>query len=152
MTTAEQQPELHYWEDHPEATSWSAERILELHRSVCRVLEPAIGAVVSDHIAFGTPFILEGDYLLPEGAKSLVGRYPDKTVRAVFLLEDDETQLVQNFLGREPSGGEQGGRAHVSLLFSRWLEGECDRFGFPALPARPWETLPGRALRAVGGP
>lgn len=152
LTTAEQQPMLHFWDTHPEAVSWSAEKILDLHRSVCQVLEPAVGAVVADHIEFGMPFVLEGDYLLPEGARNLIERYPDKAVRAVFLLEDDETQLVQNFLGREPGGGEQRGRARVSYLFSEWLKGECDRFGFPTLPARPWETLPGRTLRAVGAP
>ncbi len=58
ITTAEQQPVLHYWDTHPEAISWPTEQILDLHRAVCRVLEPAVGAVVADHVA-GTPVILE---------------------------------------------------------------------------------------------
>ena len=150
-STAEQHPVLHYWDTHPEAVSWSAERILELHRSVCRVLEPAVGAVVADHVA-GTPVILEGDYLLPEGAANLVRECPSGTVRAVFLVEDSEAQLVRNFASREPEGGEQYGRARVSRLFGEWLQSECDRLGLVALPARPWETLLGRTLRAVGAP
>jgi hypothetical protein len=30
VTTAEQQPVLHYWDTHPEAMSWSAEVIVAL--------------------------------------------------------------------------------------------------------------------------
>lgn len=152
MTTAGQQPVLHFWDTHPEAVSWSAEQILDLHRSVCRVLESAVGAIVADHIEFAAPFILEGDYLLPEGVKNLVGRYPDRAVRAVFLLEDSEPQLIRNYASREPGGGEQRGRAHVSRLFGKWLKSECDRLGLVALPARPWGTLLERTLRAVGAP
>lgn len=151
MTTAGQQPVLHYWDTHPEAMSWSAESILDLHRSVCRVLEPAVGAVVADHVA-GTPVILEGDYLSPEGAANLIKTLPSGAVRAVFLVEDDETQLVRNFASREPGGGEQYGRARASRLFGEWLKSECDRLGLVALSARPWGTLLERTLRAVGAP
>lgn len=151
MTTAEQQPALHCWDTHPEAASWSAGRILELHRSVCRVLEPAVGAVVADHVA-GTPVVMEGDYLLPETAHNLVQRYLPGTVRAVFLVEDDQTQLVRNFLTREPAEGQQHGRAYVSWLFGGWLKGECNRLGLIALSVRPRETLLERTLRAVGVP
>lgn len=150
-STAEQRPVLHYWDAHPEAVSWSAEQILELHRSVCRVMEAAVGAVVADHVT-GVPVILEGDYLLPEGVVNLMKGCPSGAVRAVFLVEDSEAQLVRNFASREPGEGEQSGRARVSCLFGRWLKSECDRLGLVALPARPWGTLPGRTLRAVGAP
>lgn len=152
LTTAEQQPALHYWSTHPEAVEMSAVEMLDLHRAVCRVLEPALEAVVANHVEAKTPIVLEGDYLLPEGAANLMKTYPNGTVRAVFLHEDDEAQLVRNFLAREPAASEQPERARVSRLFGEWLKGECDRHGLTALPARPWGTLLERTLRAVGAP
>ncbi len=70
-------------------------------------------------------------------------------VRALFLYEPDETQILRNFAMREPGGGEQAKRARVSLLFGRWLKDECGRFGVVALPARPWDTLLPRILEAI---
>ena len=148
LTTPEQQPTLHYWETHPDAMNMSAEQVLDLHISVARVLQPALKAVITDHIEEKTPIVLEGDYLLPE----LLTQQADDTawnvdrVRAVFLYEPDEAQLVKNFLSREPDESEQTGRAHVSRLFGEWLREECGRCGVTALPARPWESLLERVI------
>ena len=139
MTSPEQQPTLHYWNTHPEAQQFSAEQILELHISVGRVLFPALSAVIDNHLESQAPVILEGDYLLPE-LMAQNGFLSDR-VRAVFLYEADEKQIVQNLYEREPEDGEQTGRAHVSWLFGQWLQQECKRYGLTALPARPWHTL-----------
>lgn len=143
MTTPEQQPMLHYWNTHPEAQQFSAEQILELHISVGRVLLPALSAVIDNHLESQAPVILEGDYLLPE----LIAQngFLSDRVRAVFLYEADEKQIVQNFYEREPEDGEQTGRAHVSWLFGQWLQQECERYSLMSLPARPWHTLFERA-------
>lgn len=147
MTRPEQQPTLHYWDTHPEAHHFSAEEILDLHVAVGRVLTPAICAVINDHLEYQNPVILEGDYLLPE---LMVGNISQpERVRALFLYEADERQIVQNFYAREPEEGEQTGRAHVSWRFGQWLQAECKQHGIPAVPAMPWDNLFERVLAYV---
>lgn len=151
MTTPEQQPLLHYWHTHPEALEFSAEKILELHLAVGRVMRPALEAVIADHLESRTAVVLEGDYLLPEllaqqndGGETDAGR-----VGGVFLYEPEETQLLRNFASREPEEGEQTKRARVSWLYGEWLRAECARYGLTALPARPWESLLDRILASI---
>lgn len=150
MTTPEQQPVLHYWRTNPQAIHLSAERILELHIAVCRVLSPVIQAVIANHIESRTPIVLEGDYLLPElMARGEANQPNSERARCVFLYEPDETQIVRNFAAREPDEAEQTKRARVSWLFGRWLADECQRFGLAALPARPWDTVLDRIAAAT---
>lgn len=151
MTTPDQQPALHYWETKPESVQLSAGQILELHISVGRAMLPALETVIANHIESQTPLILEGDYILPE-LIAQIGHpisQEEKRVRAVFLYEPDEKQILQNFLVREPEEGEQAGRAHVSWLYGEWLKKESERYGLPALPATPWDSLFDRIVKAV---
>ncbi len=142
LTTPKQQPILHYWSTHPQAIDLSAEQILELHISVCRVLSPAIRAVVANHIETRTPIVLEGDYLLPElMVRDAAEQSTVERATSVFLYEPDEAQIVRNFAAREPDMAEQTKRARVSWLFGQWLADECHRIGLAALPTRPWDTL-----------
>jgi 2-phosphoglycerate kinase len=153
LTTPEQQPVLHYWSTHPdETTSWSAERILEQHLAVANVLSPAVEAVVANHLRFGPPVVLEGDYLLPAlAAQASFDEVPaDGRVRAVFVHEPEESQVLANFLAREPDEGEQTGRARVSWLYGQWLAHQATALGLPVVTARPWETLLTRATDAIG--
>jgi 2-phosphoglycerate kinase len=145
ITTPAQQPVLHQWDTDPRAQGLSAERILELHIAVCRVMSPSIEAVMFNHVETNTPIVLEGDYVLPEVLSRVGSR-----VAEVFLHEPDEAQIVRNFAQREPGGGEQAKRARVSWLFGRWLKEECSRHGAIALPPRPWNTLLDRIVEAIG--
>ena len=151
MTTPDQQPLLHYWKTKPEAVQLSAEQILELHLSVGRIMLPALEAVIANHIETQTPIILEGDYILPEliAQKNHDISQEEKRVRAVFLYEPDESQILRNFRLREPEEGEQAGRAHVSWLYGEWLLKECNRYGLPAIPATPWDSLFDRIVEAI---
>jgi len=151
LTTPEQQPVLHYWRTHADAIDLPAEKILELHIAVCRVLSPAVDAVIANHLESHTPIVLEGDYLLPEviadpahAAWSRSGR-----VKAVFLYEPDEGRILRNLLLREPDAGEQTKRAHVSWLFGHWLKEACAGTGVAVLPVRPWNSLIERIGEAV---
>lgn len=152
MTTPEQQPVLHYWETKPESRQLSAEQIRELHVSVGRVMLPALSAVIANHIETRTPIVLEGDYILPElmAQRGDAHSLEAERVRAVFLYEPDERQIVRNFHLREAEAGEQAGRAHVSWLYGVWLKKECERYGLPALHAKPWDSLPDRIVEAIG--
>ena len=145
MTTADQLPALHYWRTHPEAELLPPERILELHLAACRTLVPAIAAVIRNHIETRMPVVLEGDYLLPANVLASGPR-----TRALFLVEDDQAQIVANLRAREPSVVTQDKRARVSVLHGQWLRAESARYGLPVLAPRPFETLLERALQAVG--
>ena len=143
MTTPEQLPWVHYWRMHPEVDALAAEEIVDLLISVSRALAPAIRAVVDRHVESRMPIVLEGDYLLPDTVVL------NPRVKAVFLYEPDESQLLENFAAREPDGGVQGKRARVGRLYGAWLRDECLRLGVPALSARPWDTVLNRVSAAI---
>ena len=147
LTTPEQQPALHYWRTHPEAIDLPPEKILDLFIDTCRALQPAVTAVIENHLEMDTPVVLEGDYILPE---VLAGDPWRGRVRGVFVYEPDAEAIVSNFAAREPHEGEQTKRAHVSRLHADWLRAECARHGVPAVPARPWDTAVDRVIAAAG--
>jgi 2-phosphoglycerate kinase len=144
MTSYEQQPQLHYWNTHPEAMSWPPEKIVDLHFEVANVLRPAFAAVVADHVESGTSVVMEGDYLTPELALAHAG-----AVRAVVLDEPDEDQLVANYQVREPQDSQQHHRARVSVLVGARLAGRARDAGTPVVSARPWVDQIDRIDRAL---
>ena len=152
MTTPQQQPVIHFWRTHPDPDSLSAEEILEQGLEVARVMSPGLESVIADHLNARQPVVLEGDFIAPALAAqpSFCGVPNDGRVRAVFLYEPEESQLLRNLNQREPTAGGQTKRARVSWLQGQWLERECERLGLLALTARPWPTLIGRILEAVG--
>ena len=68
-------------------------------------------------------------------------------VRAVFLYEEDEQQILRNFRAR--AGEEQPRRARASWYYSEWLRREAARLGLPAVPAQPWHTVLERVIAAL---
>jgi 2-phosphoglycerate kinase len=151
MTTPEQQPILHYWHTRPDAMSMPAQQIVELHISVCRLLLPALRAVITQHVEDGRPIVLEGDYLVPEVLDPHEEWAPGhlERVRAVFLDEPDTSQIVRNLYQREQDKGDQSGRARVTQMFAAWLRAECQHRSVPSLPVRPFDTAPDRVLEAL---
>lgn len=147
MTTPAEQPVLHYWRTHPEAADQSAEEILDHTIAVGQVMASALEAVIANHIESRTPVVLEGDFILPMVAASPAFH---SLLRGVFLYEESEEQLRQNFLQREPEQGIQEKRARVSWLYGQWLKQEAERIGAIALPAQPRDDLFERVLRAIG--
>ena len=112
---------------------------------------PALEAVIANHLEAQIPIILEGDFILPELAaqRSFGELLNDGSVKAVFLIELDEMQLLQNFSQREPLSGEQTRRARVSWLYNQWLLRESHRVGLPTIAARPWDDVIERVLFAI---
>lgn len=145
MTTPEEQPVLHYWRTHPDATQMSPEEIVKLTIAVGQIMTPALEAVIANHIESQAPIVLEGDFILPVVATL----FPRSQVRTIFLYEESEEQLRQNFLQREPDYGLQEKRARVSWLYGQWLKQEAERAGALALPARPWDDVFERILAAL---
>ncbi len=151
LTTPREQPVLHFFRTHPDPASLTPKQLLEQTLKVAEVMAPALEAVVANHLETRTPVVLEGDFLLPTLAAraDFAGQPNAGRVRAVFLHEQDEGQLVANFSAREPGSGVQAGRARVSLLYGRYLREEAERLGLPALPARPWDNLLARVLETL---
>jgi len=151
MTTPEQQPALHFWKTNPASEELPAAEIMTHLLEDCRAMTPGFDAVIGNHLEMRIPIVLEGDYILPALAAqtSFSGQRNDRRVRAVFLHEPDEQQLLKNFLLREPERGPQTKRAHVSWLHGQWLKQEAERFGLPVVAARPWSTVLERTIAAV---
>ena len=151
MTTPEQQPALHFWRTHPAPHLLSATEIMEQGLEVGQAMAPGLEAVIANHLEERTPVVLEGDFLHPALAAqaSFAGQPNDGRVRAIFLYEADEQQLLANFLQREPASGPQTTRARVSWLYGQWLKHEAERYGLPVVPARPWDTVFERIIAAV---
>jgi 2-phosphoglycerate kinase len=147
MSTPEQQPLLHHWEQYGASREWTAPEILDLTVRVAEAIAPAVRAVVDTHLDNGPPVIMEGDYLLPSLLRQSPLTRPE--VRAVFLYEPDEEQLVANFADREPAEPEQWQRARVSRLFGEWICEQAATYGVPALPVRPWDTVLERVSAAA---
>lgn len=143
MTTPEQQPVIHYWDSRDPNEPVTVEEILENGLDIGQVMMPALEAVIANHIDTNVPIVLEGDFILPVLAvQPSFGDFPNTGhVKAVFIYEPDEAQIVVNYLQREPHEGPQEFRAHVSWLKNEWLKEEAERLGVPVLPSRPWETL-----------
>ncbi len=151
MTTPEQQPALHFWWTHPAPETLTAEEIMTQGLDIGRVMSIGLEAVIANHLVAGTSVVLEGDFIHPDlAARASFGDQPNGgRVRAVFLHEADEDQLVENYLRREPADEPQLLRARVSVLKSRWLKHEAERLGVPVVEARPWDTVFDRVLAAV---
>lgn len=151
MTTPEQQPALHFWRTHPDPGSLSPEAIFEQGLEVRRVMAEGLEAVIANHLEAGTPVVLEGDFIHPllAAQASFAGQPNQGRVRAVFLDEPDEAQLVANFARREPDQGSQVVRARVSALYGAWLRREAGRLGLPVVDARPWATVLDRVLAVL---
>jgi 2-phosphoglycerate kinase len=153
MTTPKQQPALHYWRLHAgEVLRMDDQQMLAHTLSVADVLSGAMELVIANHLATRAPVVLEGDFLLPSLAvrHAYDGTPANGQVRAIFLYEDDEEQILRNYRARE--GEEQPRRARASWYYSEWLRREAGRLGLPAVPARPWDTVLDRTIAALRPP
>jgi 2-phosphoglycerate kinase len=153
MTTPKQQPALHYWRLHAgEVLRMDDQQMLAHTLSVADVLSGAMELVIANHLATRAPVVLEGDFLLPSLAvrPAYDGTPANGQVRAIFLYEDDEEQILRNYRARE--GEEQPRRARASWYYSEWLRREAGRLGLPAVPARPWDTVLDRTIAALRPP
>lgn len=147
MTTPEQQPDLFFWEAHPEAPTLTPAAIMEQGRALAAALRPALEAVIGNHLESDVPVVIEGDFLLPALATQteFAGVPAAGRVRALFVAEPLIAQVIDNYRAREPEEGEQRLRAQVSMAWDGWLRTEAARHGLPVLPARPWDTAMARA-------
>jgi 2-phosphoglycerate kinase len=153
LTTPEHQSELFYWQTHPEALAAPADEIMRHGIALAAALEPALAAIVGNHLETDMPVVIEGDFLRPSFTiqSGYAGQSAGTRVRGIFVLEDDPAQIVANYAAREPDAGDQMARADVSVAWSRWLAEEAQRYAVPTIASRPWADLIARAQAALGG-
>lgn len=150
MTTAEQQPVLHYWQTHPEeAQRMDEDQQLAFMLRYSQIMSTALELVVANHLESHAPIVLEGDFILPSMAvQSAYNAIPaNGRVRAIFMYEEDERQIGHNYRARE--GNDQSTRARASWRHSEWLRHEAGRLGVPTIAARPWDTVFERIIAAL---
>ena len=155
QTTNDQtHPELHIFLNyHPE--QWrNSESIHADWITVGRAMLKPLHAIIKHHCIVPDvgPIIIEGDGILPISSSP----FPDsKDVRTVFIVEQNETQLLHNLRSRGRGFGEwntleQEGFAHASWLYGQWLAREADKLELPVIAAQPQQTLLERLLSAAG--
>ncbi|MEV0679054.1 hypothetical protein AB0I60_21300 [Actinosynnema sp. NPDC050436] len=144
ITTAAQHPALHHWRTRSD-DGMSAEEVTAAQVALAEAIEPALEAVIANHLETDLPLVLEGDYLLP----AFCAKWTHGDVRAVFVHEPDPAQLERNYASREPDAGVQRKRAADSAHYGEWLAAEARRHGLPVLAARPWADALDRLDLAV---
>ena len=119
--------------------------------AVGEAMSPALEVIVENHVDQAAPCVIEGADLLP----SLLSRQPvlerREAVRAVFLVEPDESAILESIVerGREFAGraeGELAETVRARWQFGQWLAREAARCGLPVVAPRPWDTLAERIL------
>jgi 2-phosphoglycerate kinase len=152
VTTPREQPLLHFWRtDWPEFSAFSDEEHIAHFIELSRILfAPIVEAIVGDRLATGEPAIVEGDFILPEfGARRQFAGQPARgRVAAVFVCEEDETQLRTSIGGRE-GWDDAALPARTSRLKSEWLRHQCETLAVPWVSSRPWASAADRAAAAL---
>jgi 2-phosphoglycerate kinase len=159
MTTPEQQPALFRLLallDVNAQSLASPQVACDALVEAAQVVSHALEIVVANHVATNTPTILEGDGIVPATAAQRVfaGCDVDHAVRAVFLVEQEKTQLLQNAFDkgrgfeRLPADFQEH-YIDTSWLYGQWLQRNAVRHGLPVVPPRPWETLEERVVSAI---
>jgi 2-phosphoglycerate kinase len=155
VTTAEQQPALHYFLVTPDVWRQPEDDMLAGFIGVATALAPALGKIISHHLDVegAHPIIIEGDGIAPSlvGAQSpVLGHIRDATlmsvVRALFVDEPDEDVIFANMLARRRGfermpPDEQRANARASWRYGTWLRDEAEKRHALVIPARPQETL-----------
>ena len=145
MTTVDSYPAIHYWISD---IDWRKEGVhgnVEWLSKVSEELSHGLKAIVDSHIGDESPIIIEGDFISAKFAAS----FENPNVKAIYIYESDEAQIVKNYLKRE--GGEpQQFRASISAEYGKKLKSDCDKYGVNIVESRPWNTLINRVIECIG--
>ena len=134
----------HVWQGQPK-------ELCDALIAVGEVLSAPLEVVIENHVDQSLPIVIEGDGILP----SLLSRPPVVervgAVRAVFLVEPDESVILANMpaSGRHIAGMTQKelrNEVHTKWLYGQWLAREAARYNLPVVEPRPWETLVERLI------
>jgi 2-phosphoglycerate kinase len=150
-TTPQQHPELHYFLADRSVWEQPEEELVEALKAVARVTSAALEAVVAHHLSLNQPVVIEGDGILPRMAAGthFAGRESAGSVRAIFLVEPREEDVLAAFQARGPRGDPveeptMRAQARIAWLYSQWLQEEALTLGLAVVAARPYERVAAR--------
>ena len=138
----------HFWRRTPEE---QCDALID----VGEVMSAPLEVVVENHVDQSVPIVIEGDGILP----SLLSRPPllerAASIRAAFLVEQDESALLATLVARGGSWvvgrtqEELQAEAHGKWMFGQWLAAEASRRNLSVVESRPWDTLSERLMELV---
>ncbi len=148
-TSAADRPALHLFDDLAQVYRSPPERVAEFRIANAVEVSRSIEIVIGNHIATAGPVILEGDDLVPSLATQLAFAQVDApagSVRAVYLIESDESVIEANMRSRERwfdqhSASHQRNLVRVSALYGERLRHEANALGLAVIAPRPYQTL-----------
>lgn len=150
MTTPAEQPVLHRWRTESDQIRASGDAAVLAHTiAYAEVMSKVLELVIANHLKTQTPVVLEGDFIVPSLAtrSTYGGEAAGGRVRAIFISEQHEGQILDNYQRRE--GTRQPERARASAVFDQWLRAQAALAGVPVVPARPWQTALERTMAAM---
>ena len=144
-TSDETHPDLHVFLKYQRQQWRNSESIVTDWIAVGYAMTKPLQAIINHHLMVPDvgPIILEGDGILPTIGRSFTA---SPHVRAVFIVEEEETRLLHNLQARgrgfnELDPAEQEGFAHASWLYGQWLSHQAEKLDLPVLDAQPQGTL-----------
>ena len=141
-----------YFDTVPSFRHLSPEEFCERLVAVGQALSPALEVIIEHHVDLSLPVVIEGDGILP----SLLCRPPvverRESVRAVFLIEPEETEILSNMLDRSRAISDRTEKqfrneARAKWLHGQWLSREAASHDLPIVHPRPWATLVERIVQ-----
>lgn len=155
-TSDQTHPELHVFMNYHSEQWRNAESIFADWMTVGNAMLKPLQAVIRHHCIVPDvgPIIIEGDGILPIESS----QFPDpKDVQTVFIVEQDEAQLLNNLQSRGRGFNEwepmaQEGFAHASWLYGQWLARQANKLELPVIDAQPRQTLLARVLSVACSP
>ena len=149
-TSNETNPELHVFLNYQTEQWRNSESIYADWITVAKAMVKPLNAIISHHIIVPDvgAIIIEGDGILPIISSQVLGL---KDVCTVFIVEQNEKQLLHNLQSRRRGFSdwntpEQVGFAHASWLYGQWLAQEAIKLGLPVIHAQPQQTMLERLL------
>lgn len=148
---------LYFFEQTPLVWQLAPDRLVHGLVAVGELMAPALEVIVENHLATGSPIIIEGDGILP----SLFTRPAIRSgadaghVRGVMVVESDEEQLRRAIVGRARgiaarSALELATEARAKWQFGNWITCEAHEHALPVVEARPRASLADRLVAAIG--
>ncbi len=153
VTSHETNPDLQVFLNYQEEQWRNAESICADWVRVGNAMVKPLEAIIHHHLIVPDvgPLIIEGDGILPV----ITGQFIEpKAVSTVFIVEQNEEQLLSNLRSRgrgfnEWNSPEQKGFAHASWLYGQWLAREAKQYDLPVINAQPQQTLLERVLASI---
>ena len=163
VTTPKQQPDLHVFLGYQPDQWKQPESIVKDWLRVGNAMVRPLREIMAHHIIVdGSGKMIEGDSILPslvsQSTFSEISGFESidikQKVQAVFLIEDDEDEILNNLQKRDrgissASREAQEAFTRASKLFGQWLNQEAQTHQIPVLTTRPKETILERLLEII---